>query len=235
VNGNGLPILGKALVSIMEEYGLLIRKAQEADAHASYIVPWLLPKSSREDENELIEELWPDTVPVGMCRVEHSIRWEGSFVPPGLTQRVLAQVSAGLDSPIMWHTGVVAEAKLMKDQEKAVTFRLLLLSETKENEGKMCLNIGVSGTEAQLKDGWIGQMLLGTRSEGLPQGGVDAAMEVLKQFKGSACNHYAHHPQGGKPIKVSTLIKDQKETPQASSSQTRILNPTLSLNPRRTI
>jgi len=102
----------------------------------------------------------------------------------------------------------------MKEQETVVTFQL----ESKENEGEMSLNIGVSGPKEQLKEGWMGQMLLGSPSPGLPQGGVHAVMQVLKQFKGSACNHYAHHPQGGDPIPMSDLLKHQKEAPQKALS-----------------
>jgi hypothetical protein len=111
-------------------------------------------------------------------------------------------VCGGVDNPVMWHTGIVGEGKLMTAQAEAVTFRLLADSALGD---EMCLRVGVSGTPEQLEEGWLGQMLYGRPAEGLTQGGVYAAMEVLKQFKGSACNHYAYHPLGGRPLEVAGL------------------------------
>ena len=62
-NGSTLPAQGKALQCVMEQFGLMVRV--EGKGEVKHIVPWLLPKSLGEDNEEAVNELWPDK-PTGM-------------------------------------------------------------------------------------------------------------------------------------------------------------------------
>lgn len=144
-----------------------------------------------------------------MVRVQHCVIWAGRFVPPGLIQRIIARVHGALQDPIVWHSGIVGVVQPMGGQTGTIVFRLIV--EDRRVEGEVELRIGVSGSPENLEQGFIGQILLGAPIEGLPTGGVHAAMEILRQFKGSACNHCACHPAGGMPIEVATLEEQKRK------------------------
>jgi len=55
--------------------------------------------------------------------------------------------------------------------------------------------VAIRGTDLDLQQGWLGQLLYGQKTADCSMQGMLVAMnQILDQFQGTACNHYACHP-----------------------------------------